>query len=103
MEGLHILILADHHAIIDVTEPKRMSDCKEKSDDGHHDIGSSLVGNENKCSHYDQRRKHSHQFDDELDAVFKITLARQFLIKGQGLLVVDSQLEQHKIEHTATH
>ena len=98
-EAFHILVSPFHETIIDVSDPKRRSQCESKPDGEQDRVGDRFT---QKCIQHriqDQWDTESSEVDNHLYGTVGLA-ACHFLVQCYGLLIVNSQLEETKIDKT---
>lgn len=99
-KSLNVLVTAFHHAFINISNPYGVGDDESQTQYTHEDIcGGETYGKIADTDNHTWDNKGSH-LNDNLYTVFEIALTSHLQLQGDGLLVVDSQLEDNEMNQT---
>ena len=93
MESFEVLVASNHHAAVDAAQPVGLGEGDGYACDEENPVGNISGEDDLQQTDDDNRCKHGGHGDDDLPLVLHLVLARQLLVEGQRLFVVNGHLE----------
>ena len=94
MESFEVLVASYHHAAVDAAQPVGLGEGDGYTGEEKNPVGDISREDELQQTDHNDWRKHRRHGNDNLPFVLHLVLARQLLVEGQRLFVVNGHLEE---------